>query len=83
LLISAQKDGWLYHSDHAATQAVVFSSLSPEDGAAKMSIFGRHSSTCFGNELTYAGYKDVPVSYFLCEDDLCVLPEVQQVRTSL
>jgi hypothetical protein len=69
----------MYHTDLAATPAVCFNSLSPEDGAAKTSIFGQHSSTCFANELTYAGYKDVPVSYFFCEDDLCVLPEVQQV----
>lgn len=47
-----------------------------------MALIGRHSSKCFGNELTYAGYRDVPVSYFLCEDDLAMVPEAQQVSIS-
>jgi hypothetical protein len=37
-----------------------------------------HSSISFGNELTYAGYKDVPASFLFCENDTCVPPEVQQ-----
>ncbi len=27
---------------------------------------------CFSNELTHAGYETIPVSYFVCEDDLCI-----------
>lgn len=38
-----------------------------------------HSAASFGDPLTYAGYKDVPVSYLLCEEDL-VIPEGNQSR---
>lgn len=31
-----------------------------------------HSAISFSNELTYAGYKDVPVSYLVCEEDLVI-----------
>jgi hypothetical protein len=31
-----------------------------------------HSGVCFTNELTYAGYKDIPVSYLTCEEDLVI-----------
>jgi hypothetical protein len=31
----------------------------------------------FVGELTYAGYKDIPVSYLVCEEDLCI-PEQNQ-----
>lgn len=43
-----------------------------------MKKFPQHSAVSFGDELTYAGYKDVPVSYLFCENDKCVPPEVQQ-----
>ena len=33
----------------------------------------------FANELTHAGYKDVPTSYLFCEDDKCVVPHNQQL----
>lgn len=32
----------------------------------------------FASTLTYNGYKDVPVSWFFCEEDLCIAPQVQQ-----
>jgi pimeloyl-ACP methyl ester carboxylesterase len=31
-----------------------------------------HSAISFGGALTYAGYKDIPVSYLFCEDDLTI-----------
>lgn len=69
----------MYFPDRAATQAVFFNCLSPEEGAAKMEMIGQHSSESFGDELTYAGYRDVPVSYLSCEHDLAMLLEAQQV----
>lgn len=38
-----------------------------------------HSAVSFGDPLTYAGYKDVPVSYLVCEEDL-VIPAGSQSR---
>ena len=43
--------------------------LSPKEGEAVVKGFAKHSAQSFGNELTHAGYKDIPVSYLLCEDD--------------
>ena len=43
--------------------------------AAKLT---KHSSTSFANPLTYAGFKDVPVSYLLCENDRAISPLVQR-----
>lgn len=40
--------------------------------------FGRHSAVSFGGKLSYQGYKDVPVSYMFCEQELCVTPAMQQ-----
>lgn len=43
-----------------------------------MAALGQHSSAAFASTLTYPGYKDVPVSWFLCEQDQCVIPAVQE-----
>jgi hypothetical protein len=64
--------------DTAATAEIVYNDLPPAIGNAEAAKFGKHSSVSFGDALTHAGYKDLPVSWFFCEDDLCVLPEVQQ-----
>lgn len=66
------------HTDPAATGAICFNGLSLERQSSEALRFGRHSGPSFANELTHNGYKDVPVSWFFCEDDLCVVPEVQQ-----
>ena len=51
----------------------------PYDEAVKWAKrFGQHSAITFVNKLSYQGYKDVPVSYMFCEDDLCVTPAMQQ-----
>lgn len=57
-------------------------SLPPAEGLAHFqAAIGQHSSLAFGGEasmLTYPGYKDVPASWFLCEDDHCIVPAVQE-----
>jgi hypothetical protein len=64
--------------DPAATAEIIYNDLPPAAGTAEAAKFGKHSSVSFGNELTHAGYKDLPVSWFYCVNDLCILPEVQQ-----
>ncbi|KAF2847040.1 alpha/beta-hydrolase [Plenodomus tracheiphilus IPT5] len=76
--IEVGEDGWMTNADPVATAAIVFNSLSPAHGAEEAAKFGKHSSTCFADNLTYAGYKDLPVSWLVCEDDRCVSPEVQE-----
>jgi hypothetical protein len=79
LITDVVQDGWLYHHSPSETAVLCFNSLSSTQGIAGASKFGRHSSIYLGDALTYPGYKDVPSSWFFCEDDLCVVPEVQQV----
>lgn len=56
----------------------MYNHLTPEEGIEWVKRFGQQSGSSFTNECTYAGYKDVPVSYLLCEDDKCVVPAEQQ-----
>jgi len=70
--------GWMLQNDHAASAKIAFSDLPPEEGAAWVAKFPQHSAISFVNELTHAGYKDVAVSYFLCERDRCITPDVQR-----
>ena len=77
--VEAGEDGWLSHTDSAASAAACFSSLPLEEGLREVEKgFGVHSSGAFAEALKYPGYKDVPVSWFFCEEDKCVTPEVQE-----
>lgn len=51
---------------------MTFSDLPPEEGEAWIKKFVCQSGVCFTDELTHAGYKDIPVSYLVCEDDLVI-----------
>jgi hypothetical protein len=68
----------MYQDPISRTAEIVFADLPREEGEAWVSRFGKHSAVSFTNELTYPGYKDVPVSYLLCEEDLCVPPKMQR-----
>ncbi|KAJ7231263.1 Alpha/Beta hydrolase protein [Mycena haematopus] len=63
--------------DPAGCAPVVFSDLSPEEALSWAAQMPNHSAISFGQKLTYAAYKDIPVSYLFCEADKCVLPKVQ------
>ena len=73
----------MLQDDHAASAAIAFSDLPPEEGAAWVAKFPQHSAISFGNELTHAGYKDIPVSYLLCERDKCITPDVQKAGVEM
>lgn len=60
------------------TAKLVFNNLSPELGIKWAARFTSHSAPSFASPLTYAGYKDVPTSWLLCENDLCIKPEWQR-----
>ena len=68
----------MMHHDPAGTARLILQHVSPEAGEVIVKTFAKHSAVSFINELTYAGYKDIPVSYLLCEDDLCIPPKVQR-----
>lgn len=68
----------MYHDPPEATAAVTLSSLPLSEGTELIKKFPKHSAVSFGDNLTYAGYNDVPVSYLFCEEDLCIPPTIQQ-----
>lgn len=68
----------MVHEQPADTARICLNNLSPEAGTAIVEQFSKHSFPSFTSELTHAGYKDIPVSYLFCEEDLCIPPAVQQ-----
>ncbi|EXJ87549.1 hypothetical protein A1O3_04509 [Capronia epimyces CBS 606.96] len=81
--LKIDETGWMYHDQPSATAAITVNHLTPAEGEAVIRRFARHSSVSFGGELTYPGYKDVPVSYLLCEDDLCIPPNIQKAEIDM
>jgi hypothetical protein len=75
---TTKQEGWMHQPNLAETARIVFSNLDPETGTQWASKFRPHSAISFANPLTYAGYKDVPTSWLLCEKDLCIKPEFQR-----
>lgn len=47
----------------------VFNDLPLEQAKPLVAAWPGHSAISFAGPLTYAAYNDVPVTYFLCEDD--------------
>ncbi|KAK7719673.1 hypothetical protein SLS64_001852 [Diaporthe eres] len=65
--------------DVANTLRLLVPGLPQGEGEAWAGKMTAHSAASFGDALTYAGYKDVPVSYLVCEEDL-VIPAGSQSR---
>ncbi|MCJ1384566.1 hypothetical protein MMC17_007683 [Xylographa soralifera] len=84
LLLPIDGKGWMYHDNHISRSAAIsFSDLPKQEAEACVKKFVRHSAVSFANEVTYAGYKDIPVSWLLCEDDLGIPPETQKEAIEL
>jgi hypothetical protein len=73
----------MYHANPAATAKITLNHLPLSEGEAWVKLFPKHSAVSFDNELTYAGYKDVQVSYLLCEEDLCIPATVQRAEIEM
>lgn len=65
-------------TDPVATAAMICQDVSASDGKEAVLGFAKHSAQSFGNELTHAGYKDIPTSYLLCEKDMAGPPDFQR-----
>lgn len=78
-----QERGWLYNDPISESARIVFSDFPKDEGEAWIKDFSQHSIVCFSNELTHAGYETIPVSYFVCEDDLCIPVENQREGIAL
>ena len=57
-----------------------FSDVPYEEGLEWAKKSSEHSTVSFTGELTYPGYKDVPVSYMFTENDKTVPPEMQRTQ---
>lgn len=68
----------MIHDDPAGTAALVLQDMPAEVGIAVVEAFACHSAVSFSNELTHAGYNNVPVSYLVCELDACIPVEGQK-----
>ena len=66
------------HWKPEATGAIIMQTQPLEVAASWVRKFPRHSAVSFTNNVTHAGYKDIPVSYLFCEIDQCIPANVQQ-----
>jgi pimeloyl-ACP methyl ester carboxylesterase len=73
-----QEDGWFYHPDLDRTCRIVSSDMPFEEARPYYDNWPRHSAQCFMDPLTYEGWRDVPVSYLLCEKDACLPADFQK-----
>ncbi|KAJ6514170.1 Alpha/beta hydrolase fold-1 [Mycena vitilis] len=72
------KDGYMV-MDPANSAPINFSDLPPEEALSWASKMREHAAASFGETLTYGAYKDIPISYLLCELDKGVSLEVQNI----
>jgi hypothetical protein len=78
MLIVRQEYGWMAMEDPAGTAAMVCQDLPPAEGKAAVARFAKHSARSFGDELTHAGYRDVPASWLLTLKDNAGPPDFQR-----
>ncbi|PWY73811.1 alpha/beta-hydrolase [Aspergillus sclerotioniger CBS 115572] len=83
MVVLKADDGWLHHSDIALSAALGFSDLPREEGEMWARKLTRHSASAFPSELTHVGYKDIPVSWLLSEDDLCIPATLQKASMAM
>ncbi|KAJ4318650.1 hypothetical protein N0V84_006738 [Fusarium piperis] len=76
--MAIDEHGWFYYPDIPKLAKLSFSSMPKDEGELWAAKLVKHSSTSFANTLTYAGFKDVPVSYLVCENDKTISPQVQR-----
>lgn len=56
----------------------VLNDLPFEDAYPLVRQLVHHSAIAFSSPTTQAAYKDIPVSYIVCEKDLIITPDVQR-----
>ncbi|KAF8205331.1 Alpha/Beta hydrolase protein [Mycena galopus ATCC 62051] len=68
----------VYCDDWLITGApIIFSDLPLDEAVAWTAKFSTHSPVSFGQKVTYAAYKDIPISYVLSENDALITPAQQ------
>ncbi|KAI1759216.1 Alpha/beta hydrolase fold-1 [Hypoxylon sp. FL1150] len=82
-LMVVGEDGWFYYPNLTLTAEVVFSDLPLEEGKYWARKLVKQSAASFASNLTYAGYKDVPVSYLVAEGDQSIAPSTQRSQIEM
>jgi hypothetical protein len=62
---------------------MTFSDLPFDEAMEWAEKFPQHSAVSFAGEVTYAGYKEVPISYLLCLKDLVITEKMQRAGIEL
>ncbi|POS77082.1 hypothetical protein DHEL01_v204519 [Diaporthe helianthi] len=75
--------GWMSVPITANNLRVLVPGLPREEAEKWGGLMTAQSAVSFGDPLTYAGYKDVPVSYLICEEDLVILAGNQKRMVDL
>jgi pimeloyl-ACP methyl ester carboxylesterase len=66
------------HIDAAASAAFICNDLPWELAYEHVLQFPHHSAASFLEPVTQIAYKDVPVSYIVCEKDMIIAPDAQR-----
>jgi pimeloyl-ACP methyl ester carboxylesterase len=66
------------YMDPDAAAPLIFNDMPLDEGLIWQRQFSQHTLPSFQENLAYAGYQDVPVTYMLTEKDLIIPPELQQ-----
>jgi pimeloyl-ACP methyl ester carboxylesterase len=66
------------HIDPAVMAPFLCNDLPYDQAYEKALQVPHHSAISFQNEVTQAAYKDIPVTYILCERDMVITPDTQQ-----
>ncbi|KAI6088565.1 Alpha/beta hydrolase fold-1 [Hypoxylon rubiginosum] len=82
-LMVVGEDGWFYYPNLTVTAEVVFSDLPLEEGKYWGRKLVKHSAASFASNLTYAGYKDIPVSYLVAESNQSIAPATQKSQIEM
>lgn len=68
----------MVHHDLDRTCRLVASDMPFETARPYFDTWPKHSGQCFVDTLTHEGWRDVPVSYLLCEQDVVLSPDFQR-----
>ena len=70
----------MYHTNLTRTGEICAQLLPEADRKFWFDQFPRHSAISFTNELTREGWRHLPISYLLVEEDHCIPPAVQRAE---
>ncbi|OCT48128.1 hypothetical protein CLCR_04260 [Cladophialophora carrionii] len=77
-MVAVGKDNFLRFLDVETIAKATFPDYPLDLALGQVRAMGRHSNASFTSKVTYEGWRDVAVSWILCERDLIIPPAVQR-----